>query len=102
MSDREESQFDLVMPFVTVESKGGPHDDASYVAGYEMGLLDAALAARPERHEVTVHSVSALQADLLAMRHGFAVSVRESEVGGWSSAVFIRLARSHDSQGAQK
>ena len=101
MSD-EQPQPSLLMPFVTVASRGGPHDDASYVAGYEMGLLDAKLAARPERLETTIHSVSALQADLLAMRHGFAVDVRASEVDGWSYAVFVRLARPHEPQGAQK
>jgi len=98
----EQPQSSLLMPFVTVVSRGGPHDDASYVAGYEMGLLDAKLAARPERLETTIHSVSSLQADLLAMRHGFAVAVRGSGVDGWSHATFVRLARPHEPQGAQK
>lgn len=39
----EPQEYGMVMPFVTVASKGGPHDDQSYVAGYEMGLLDARL-----------------------------------------------------------
>ena len=90
MSDHEEPQFDLVMPFITVESKGGPHDDDAYVAGYEMGRLDAVLAAGPLRHDTTIHSVSARQADLLAMRHGYRASIVESETTGWSHAVFTR------------
>ncbi|MFV2172301.1 hypothetical protein ACFHW2_12045 [Actinomadura sp. LOL_016] len=90
MSDHEEPQFDMVMPFVTVESKGGPHDDASYVAGYEMGRLDAVLEAGPPRHETTIHTVSAKQADLLAMRHGYHASIVDSETAGWSYAVFTR------------
>lgn len=39
----EPAEYDLVMPFVTVTSAGGPHDDDAYVAGFEMGALDACL-----------------------------------------------------------
>lgn len=43
MSDDEDqsagTEYGLVMPFVTVSSVGGPHDDGAYVAGYEMGAL---------------------------------------------------------------
>ena len=46
MSDEErddETSYGLLMPFVTVVSKGGPHEDESYAAGWEMGVLDARL-----------------------------------------------------------
>lgn len=67
----EGTGYSLVMPFVTVASKGGPYDDDAYVAGYEMGQLDAALALRPEEHAATVRTENAIQADLIAMRHGY-------------------------------
>ena len=97
MSD-EEQGAELVMPFVTVASKGGPHDDAAYVAGWEMGALDAMLSAAPEvcmqlRH--TIHSVNAPQADLIAMRHGFKsrVTVFE-ECPEWSTVELWKGDRS--------
>ena len=39
-----EHDFEPVVPFVVVESKGGPYDDQSFVAGYAMGEIDAKLA----------------------------------------------------------
>lgn len=72
MSDDENIEMDLIMPFVTVASQGGPYDDDAYVAGYEMGQLDAALAAGPDELAATVRSENAIQADLIAMRHGYA------------------------------
>lgn len=88
----------LVMPFVTVASVGGPHDDEAYVAGYEMG----ALAVRLQMAEllglpvglVTVRSENVAQLDLLAMRFGF-VMLRAGEVAeveGWSTVELLRAA----------
>ena len=67
-----DNEFGLVMPFVTVTSKGGPHDDDAYVCGYEMGLLDATLRNLPDEATVTqnLHAANKAQADLLAMQHG--------------------------------
>jgi hypothetical protein len=70
----EEPEYGLVMPFVTVASKGGPHDDAAYVAGWEMGALDEVLdladgiAVSVDR---TIRAENREQADLIAMKHGF-------------------------------
>ena len=89
MSD-EEPGFGLVMPFLTVASKGGPHDDESYTAGYEMGLLDAKLASGVATHDVTIHAVSEAQADLLAMQHGYH-SVIGDVADGWVFATFTKM-----------
>lgn len=73
--------FSLVMPFVTVASKGGPHDDVSYVAGYEMGLLAAKLAevAELRRYEyrapLPIRRENLPQADLIGMRHNYTIVV---------------------------
>lgn len=40
MSDDE---YDVAIPFVTCAAAGGPHDDESYAAGWEMGFLASVL-----------------------------------------------------------
>ena len=48
----------------------------AYVAGFEMGQLDAVLeVGRPDGHEQHIHAENAAQADLIAMRHGYSVTV---------------------------
>ena len=91
MEERDE-ELELVMPFVTVTSKGGPHDDNSYTAGWEMGSLDARLEYEKSAVlELTIHASNAPQADLLAMKHGYAGVVTESEVDGWSFLALTRM-----------
>ena len=81
----------LVMPFVTVVSRSGPHDDASYTAGWEMGALDAELdRGRVVTRERVIHTANAAQADLIAMRHGYLAEIEPTNVPGWSS---LRLSR---------
>jgi len=76
--------YGLVMPFVTVASKGGPHDDQSYVAGWEMGALDARLEhERPAVLEMPIQLDNVQQADLLAMKHGYGYTITEHD-GQWS------------------
>jgi hypothetical protein len=87
----EEQGFDLVMPFVTVTSKGGPHDDDAYTAGWEMGLLDALLdRQRPSVHEQFIQADSEPQADLIAMRRGYSAVVRPTGEG-WAWAEFTAV-----------
>jgi hypothetical protein len=76
----EEAGYEIVMPFVTVTSKGGPHDDDAYTAGWEMGALDALLQhSHPPMHEQVIHAVNAEQADLIGMKHGYSVKVVVTE-----------------------
>lgn len=80
--------LDLVMPFVSVESKGGPHDDDSYVCGWEMGALDSELAHREQPLlERVIHETNTGQADLVAMRYGYTVTITPRG-DGWA---FLRL-----------
>ena len=77
MSEHDEihegdAEYGLVIPFVSVASKGGPYDDDSFVGGYEMGQLDAHLSAKPFIHEVAImRTANSVQADLIAMHHGY-------------------------------
>lgn len=91
MSDQstEDDGFNLVMPFITVTSVGGPFDDDAYVAGYEMGKLDAILEMGLAQHSVAIQTANVAQADLLAMRHGYRC-VTEPTAGApdWAFATF--------------
>lgn len=93
----DRSEYSLVMPFVAVASKGGPFDDDAYVAGYEMGLLDAQLEGEDAgAAEMNIRSANREQADLLAMRHGFTASFTESpELPEWTWAEFRRWTPPH-------
>lgn len=91
------SDYDLVMPFITVRSVGGPHDDESYVAGWTMGHLDAVLEhQKPAMHEDTIYADSIPQADIIAMRHGYRSHFVEGP-DGWS---FMTLIRADDAEAA--
>jgi hypothetical protein len=87
-AESPDESYDLVMPFVTVASKGGPHDDTAYVAGYEMGLLDAVLEHTSDLIvERTIHASNAPQADLLAMKHGYRCDLLPHD-DQWTFATF--------------
>lgn len=91
MSDDEESEYDLVMPFVTVTSKGGPHEDVAYTAGWSMGALDALLEySGPAIHEDTIRTDCMPQADRIAMKNGYSVVFEPTDVDGWE---YMQLTR---------
>lgn len=96
--------FKLAIPFVTVASKGGPHDDDAYAAGWEMGCLHAQLRAITgqaavglvgARLEAVIRRSNAEQADLLAMDCGAVMSIMlwpddipEQAKAEWAPVVF--------------
>lgn len=91
MSEPEpEGEYSLLMPFITVVSNGGPHDDESYTAGYAMGLLDVYLRIGKVEDGVPVRQDSIAQADLLAMRYGYSMTIEPDTWSGWCWATFTR------------
>jgi hypothetical protein len=87
VSDHEEDEpaafeYEMVMPFVTVATKGGPHEDVAYVAGWECGTLDRDLALATEIRAVpdarVVQAASVPQVDLIAMKHGFVATFEDA------------------------
>lgn len=80
MNDNE-AESSLVMPFVLTVSNGGPYEDAPYVAGWNMGVLETemhigkTLGMLPRMRYLS--PVDAPQIDLLAMRFGFEVKTTE-------------------------
>lgn len=64
-------------PFVTVQSRGGPHDDTAYAAGYEMGQLDSTLLTVSTLRGMQIlptttliRTLNAPQADMIATKYG--------------------------------
>lgn len=96
MSGNEQDNYDLLMPFLPVRSKGGPYDDDAFVAGYEMGLLDMQLVSKPPPDLLpnrAIHIENRGQADLIAMRHGFVAEFDAADVDGW---VYLRIREAVD------
>lgn len=85
----EEDGYSLVMPFVATASNGGPYADEPYVCGYEMGLLDGTLGMAPSTAKITIHAGNRAQADLVAMKHGYTMTIDEptspdaEQAGDW-------------------
>ena len=104
MSDQDDHDLELVIPFVIVESKGGPYQDESFVAGYQVGQIatqlevTAAIGA-PSLELPIVRRAILPQLELHAMHHGFPVlTVSEptaAHIGGdeWCSVSFARHAK---------
>lgn len=73
---RDEGGYELVMPFVSCISQGGPYEDEAFVAGFQVGGVDALLAAGMTPPPGQPYYRSLLpQLDLVAMRHGRTVTV---------------------------
>lgn len=91
MSDAE---YGLVMPFVSVESNGGLHNDRAYVAGFRLGTIDHTLRTAPREVRslrFLIQPDDVAQLDLIAMHHGF--RMRTVDVShGWLAAILRRAA----------
>lgn len=81
LDEPEEQDYGLVFPFVVCQSLGGPHEDDAFVAGYQAGQIDSALAAaaavRATQAKFTVRSALVPQLEMVAMNRGFPVMLAE-------------------------
>lgn len=85
-------EYGLVMPFVCVTSRDGPYEDVAFVAGYQVGSIDARLADR--RIAATTEMLYAPlreQVDLVAMRHGYETEVLREVEDEWLHIGFTRV-----------
>lgn len=94
MSDDDGAEYGLVMPFVVCASRGGPYDDAAFVAGYEMGQLAehlrVAAAIGVMEYRATLREASKPQVDLIAMQHDWVVERWNDEFPEWGVVTFKR------------
>lgn len=85
-SDPVFGDLELLMPFVVVESNGGPFDDSAYVAGYALGRLDLRLEMSArfnlEPPDEMIDRRNLPQLDLVAMHHGYAITERQMQLEG--------------------
>lgn len=86
MSENNEAPA-LIMPFVLCESKGGPYDDEAFTAGFALGGLDHDLSLAKHNNMTPGERYMRVeyqpQADLIAMRHGFTLTL-SYERDGWA------------------
>lgn len=81
MDDQPEDALDgseLVMPFVACVSNGGPYDDESFTAGWELGAIDMALNVMAPLGATFARWIKpgmVEQLDLIAMKHGRRVAM---------------------------
>lgn len=88
MSD-DETEYDLVYPFVVCASNGGPYEDKAFVAGVRFGQIDEVLKAGVISYSVTVESALVPQLELLAMHRGCTVTPQPwSDDPYWTFATF--------------
>lgn len=96
--DDDSVEYELVMPFVVVTSKGGPYDDEAFAAGWACAEIDQALKAVAPWNATfarTIRTTVVPQVDLIAMKHGYQLTYDEDadrERGdGWTLAAFSPL-----------
>ena len=95
MADND-ADFEMELPFVSIKSKGGPYDDESFAAGFEMGTLDVILGTPYlQIHTMAIHTTNVKQADLIAMHYDCKMEI-ESEEDEWSTVTFTRVCTCND------
>jgi len=94
--------MELVYPFVVCRSQGGPYDDDTFVAGVQLGRIDAALqvaaSVGADRLSCTVYTTLTRQLELCGMARGYptvtVVEVSETPehaaMSQWSHVTFER------------
>ena len=95
MSDADEAEYGLVMPFVVCASDGGPYDDAAFVAGCRFGhdAEKVKLGGRDvQSWGFVVMTPMVPQYDLLAMHHDFVMTSEpwEDHPDEWTFVTFAR------------
>jgi hypothetical protein len=91
----EEQSWGLAVPFVVCQSQGGPYDDDAFVAGFQCGQVDKALAVSAAAGSRTVtlpliRTELIRQLELIAMNHGYpVVTVQPEQLSpDWATVTF--------------
>lgn len=93
----EEETYGLVYPFVVCASNGGRYDDDAFVAGVQVGRVDAELrmaeAIGALEMRFTIRSTLRRQAELIGMARGFPdIEIELTSVQGWIDVTYRREA----------
>ena len=88
--------FELVMPFVACQSQGGTYADDSFVAGWRLAEVHAALTLSGGCWQGNVQDADLAQLDLIAMKHDATVALADpdddSDGTTWRFATITRWA----------
>lgn len=94
MSDEPDPEYGLLLPFVVCRSQGGPYDDDSFVAGYELGRTAAQLpiydALEISSWGTRIRTASLPQLELIAMNWGWTIRTGW-EHDGWTDVDLERV-----------
>lgn len=92
--DWDGEEYEMVMPFVVVQTEGGPFDDDSFARGWDCGALDTRLGFLDLlgvlTHQENVATLAIKQADLIAMKHGWKMTHEPSEDEDWQHCLFTK------------
>jgi hypothetical protein len=87
-----EDDCDEVIPLVLCRSKSGPYDDEAFLSGWRLGEIDATLA-RPGISALadSIRPHERVQADLVAMARGYAMTIDSTADAEWLAVTFSRI-----------
>lgn len=94
MTDSDEPEYGLVLPFTVCVSQGGPYEDAAFCAGFAAGRIDTLLMSNIE-FEGPVRRDLLPQLDLIAMRYGFGIDMNPETFdpdGEWAQIHITKVA----------
>lgn len=84
----------MIMPFIAVQSHGGPYEDKGFAAGWMCGVIDHVLQQRRHKEQRQLVQREMLdQLDLIAMRHGYVMEAEQSSEEWWE-VKFTRVSTS--------
>lgn len=91
--DRElDGEGQAGLPLVLCRSRGGPFDDEAFRSGWRLGEIGSTLAGLGvSAMAESIRPWERLQADLLAMAHGYTMRVEPSGDPEWLSVTFTRM-----------
>lgn len=93
MTDPEDLDDGVFVPFVAMASNGGPYPDDAFIAGHEMGRLESDLYhARNSGHRPSARWIRATlerQADLVSMALDFVMVVKPPGPDDDQNAVWV-------------
>ena len=92
MYDTNEAECEAVLPFTLCRSNGGPYDDAAFLSGWRLGVLDATLVGLGVSALAdSIRPVEYAQADLIAMACGYSMTIEPSGEREWMLVTFTRI-----------
>jgi hypothetical protein len=89
--DTDERDDEMGVPLVLCRSRGGPYDDEAFRSGWRLGDIGSTLGRLGVSALAdSIRPSERLQADLLAMAHGYTMTVEPGSDPDWLSVTFTR------------